>query len=371
MANLRTLGVVAAMALGTVGFIACGSGKKTEDKNSTNTAVKQDTIPKQKKDSTTIMPPLTIKEGGDTLVFNSKADSADYQKYNLIAFDNFCRISRKDQEYSDSILNAARKEADSILESERKEWDPKLDEIKEKYEKESEKLEQQYKDGKITFAKLESEKKVLKEKQNNEIENLFSKYTKGGYADRAYALLSTLESRRHEQVDSEAYAKYEKDRDEMRKKYCKEVRPYVSKIEEIKTNYTKGMTIDGVKVKWKSDKDSIAVNNYLTKLFEADEKVNGKIHDQQEKISEQIDQIYGQIDQLEYEANVLYKQGKTKAALNKEEQIQKLEDKISKLEDQISLLDEKCQYEPISIDTINKHSVQKFDKNYKKIEWNF
>ena len=52
--------------------------------------------------------------------------------------------------------------------------------------------------------------------------------------------------------------------------------------------------------------------------------------------------------------------------------MEKLNNRIEKLEDQISALEEKCQYEEISIDTINKHAVQNFDKkNIKTIKWNF
>ncbi len=371
MANLRTLGVIATMALGAAGFVACSGGKKAEEKPVTNPTVKQDSVP-QKKENIEVMPPLTMVEGGDTLVFNSKADSTDYQKYNRIAFDNFSRISRNDKEKMDSLLNATKQEADSISNAEHKEWHPKYDAIQEKYNNDLEKLEQQYKDGKITFEKLEAEKKSLETKKDNEESKLFSKYQKGDYAQNAYYGLYNLEQRRHEQVDSEAYAQYQKDRDEMRKKYCKEVRPYASKTSTSKPDYVvKGMTIDGVKVKWKSPKDSVAVSNYINEKVDREEKANGKIWEQQAKLEGQIAEIEYKQEQLEYEANVLYKQGKTQAAINKEQQMAKLGEKIDKLYEQISSLDEKCQYEDVSIDTINKHSVQKFDKNYKKMTFNF
>lgn len=371
MANLRTLGVIATMALGAAGFVACSGGKKTEEKPVTNPTVKQDSVP-QKKENIEVMPPLTLYEGGDTLVFNSKQDSTEYRNYDRIAFDNFSRISRNDYEKMDSLLNATSQEADSIQEAERKEWEPKYEAIQEKYNNDLEKLEQQYKDGKITFEKLEAEKKALETKKDNEESKLFLKYQKGNYAQNAYLSLNNLEQRRHEQVDSEAYAQYQKDRDEMRKKYCKEVRPYVSKTSTSKPDYVvKGMTIDGVKVKWKSAEDSVAVSNYINGQIDRDEKVNGKIREQQAKLEGQIAEIENKQEQLEYEANVLYKQGKTQAAINKEQQMAKLDEKIDKLNEQIDELEEKYQYPEWSIDTINKHSVQKFDKNYKKMTFNF
>ncbi len=371
MANLKTIGLIATLALGAAGFTACSGGKKAEEKPVTE--AKQDTVPKQKKENITVMPPLTMVDTNlDTLVFNSKADSIEYRKYDGIAFDNFSRITTRDKEVSDSILSATKNEADSIYESERKEYEPKIDKIIEKYKAVSEALEQSYKDGKITFAKLEAEKKAIEEKENAEIGAVYSKYTKGSYANRAYDALFNLESRRHEKVDSEAYAKYEQDRAEMRAKYCKEVRPYVSPVKEpAKPSFVKGMEIDGVKVKWKSKEDSIAANNYMSRLNEKEEKANAKIYEQQQKLEQQKGEIECQIDQLEYEASTLYKQGKKQAAINKEAQIEKLEQKIDQLDIKIGELDEQCQYELISIDTINKHSVQKFDKNYKSMKWRF
>ena len=384
MANLRVLGLAATMALGAAGLSSCiwdcrsmgcdgnHSGHKTEQRPTNN--VQTNPQPAEKpKSNEPVMPPLTLYEGGDTLIFNSKQDSTEYRKYDRIAFDNFSRISGRDYEISDSLIKAAGNEADSIKEAERKEWEPKYDAIQEKYKNDSDKLEQQYKDGKITFAKLESEKKALETKKDNETSKLFSKYTKGDYAQRAYDGLQYLESKRHEEVDSKAYAQYEKDREDMRKKYCKEVRPYVPAAAPTKKlDYAKGMEIDGVKVKWKSEQDSIAVSNYINAQVEREEKANSKIREQQEKLEQQISEIEAQEQQVEYEAAVLYKQGKTKAAINKEAQLEKLNNRIEKLEDQISALEEKCQYEEISIDTINKHAVQNFDKkNIKTMKWNF
>lgn len=383
MANLKVLGVAVTMALGAAGLSSCiwdcksmgcdgnHSGHKTEQKNGNTNPQAQ--IKQEPKETIEVMPPLTLYEGGDTLIFKSKQDSTDYAKYNRIAFDNFSRTSRRDYEKMDSLLKETRQEADSISEAERKEWSPKYDTITEKYRSDLEKLEQQYKDGKITFEKLESAKKALESKKDNEIGKLLSKYQKGNYAQSAYSGLQTLEARRHEQVDSEAYAQYQKDRDEMRRKYCKEVRPYVSTTTPAKKqDSVKGMTIDGVKVQWKSPEDSIAVSNYINGQIEREEKANSKIREQQEKLEQQISQIETQIEQLEYESNVLYKNGKTQAATNKEFQISKLEEKIAKIDEQIYSLDEKCQYFDISIDTINKHAVQNFDqKKIKRIQWNF
>lgn len=383
MVNFRTLGVAAAMVLGAAGLSSCiwdcksmgydGNHSRHRTAQRTATTNPQTPVKQEPKEKVEVMPPLTTYECGDTLIFNSKQDSTDYAKYNTIAFDNYSRIVKRDGEISDSLLKVSDNEADSIKTAERKEWEPKYNAIYEKYNNDLEKLEQRYKDGKVTFAKLETEKESLENKKDNELSKLFSKYTKGDHAEQAYYCLQNLERARHEQVDSEAYAQYQKDREEMRKKYCKEVRPYVSITTPTKKpDYAKGMTIDGVKVQWKSEQDSIEVSNYVNGQIEREEKANAKIRGQQEQLEQQIAQIEGQIEQLEYESNVLYKQGKTQAAINKEAQASKLEEKIVKLDEQISNLEDKCQYFEISIDTINKHAVQNFDKKkVKRMQWNF
>ncbi len=371
MAYLKTLGVIATMALGAAGFVAC-SGGKTEQQAATNPQeVKKDTVPKQvKKDSVTVMPPLTMIDVGDTLVFNSKQDSIDYVKYNGIAFDNYMRTYSEAREKSDSLLNAERANTEKIEEEESKVRSPQRDMLIEKRQKKEKDLEEQYKNGEISFKQLEEAKQKAKDDFNNEMFKLYEKYHKGTDAERKTDLLEKLEDRRIENVRSEAYTKYLQDRDEMRKKYCKEVRQYKDKPASVQVNLANNLTIDGVKVKWKSEADSIAANKYLNDIFEKEEKLNAKVDEQIRQIEGQIHELEIQLEQLEYDAAVLYEKGNKNAAMNKQAQIEKIEAKIEQLDLKSCELEEKYQIVEWDVDTINKYSVQQFDKDFKEMKQN-
>ena len=369
MAYLKTLGVIATMALGAAGFVAC-SGGKTEQQAATNPQeVKKDTVPKQvKKDSVTVMPPLTMIDVGDTLVFNSKQDSIDYVKYNGIAFENYMRTYSEAREKSDSLLNAERANTEKIEEEESKVRSPQRDMLFEKRQKKEKDLEEQYKNGEISFKQLEEAKQKAKDDFNNEMFKLYEKYHKGTDAERKTDLLEKLEDRRIENVRSEAYTKYLQDRDEMRKKYCKEVRQYKDKPVTVQVNLANDLTIDGVKVKWKSEADSIAANKYLNDIFEKEQKLNAKVDEQIRQIEGQIHELEIQLEQLEYDAAVLYDKGNKKAAMNKQAQIEKIEAKIEQLGLKTYELEEKYQIVEWDVDTINKYSVQQFDKDFKEMK---
>ena len=328
MANFKTLGAALTIALGAAGLSSCiwdcrsmgcdgnHSGKRTEQRTSSSVRNNPSETDKPKS-SQPVMPPLTQVDCLDTLVFNSKVDSIEYNKYCGIAYGNCSKIREKSVSERDSVINLAKKELEPKIQELETKSHAQYEKLMSKREKELEQAEKDYKDNKITFEQLEAKKeKIEKQLSDDYGKFVYPIEQKKDKLEKQIRQVEDRENSKQEKTDNEAHDKFLADQKVMREKYTKEVRKFghPGPLEQDVFGWAR--------VQYKSKDDSIKANKYI----ERQSKIYAPYEKKELELQKKIDQLQAQIDKL-------YEQDKYEQAEKLSAQQEKLFEQLDKAQE--------------------------------------